>query len=58
MQDAYRQHVLYECQSLRDEQCPTCLDLARAASAESGRLYGWADGWQDRERAAGKAGRP
>ena len=40
---AYRQHVLYECRYLRDEQCQTCRDLARDASAES---------WQRSERRA------
>jgi hypothetical protein len=33
----YREHVLYHCQALRDEQCDTCLRLAREASAESWR---------------------
>lgn len=34
---AYREHVLYRCQGLKDIDCQTCFDLYRDASAESWR---------------------
>lgn len=34
-QAAYRNHVLYHCQALRDEQCGMCTALARDAAEET-----------------------
>lgn len=36
---AYREHVLYHCRALKDNDCQVCLDLAREASAEDWRRF-------------------